>query len=238
MEVTPEIFAWLTSLNILDPFRSLSEDITNNFAIPEKTLNLLFGGKYFDIILKNLQEAYNLFYKVKIDYTYNITQLKPIKEEEEYISNSIKYANWQIIIEILSHFGLSYSEDEINLLVNNDKEQLNKILSKIYALFTQFLKHSKNDNYNDNTNNDSNNNSIKGIKKHVIAKSKNNDEQGKESKFEINNKNLNNLNKMNNNKFKFKEHPLNINELDPYKSYKDCKTPLEFFILSICKIWH
>ena len=34
---------------------------------------------------------------------------------------------------------------------------------------------------------------------------------------------------------KLKEHPLNINELDPFKSYKDCKTALEFYILSICK---
>ena len=131
MEVTPEVFAWLTSLNILDPFKSLAEDTMSNFIIPEKILNLLFGGKYMDIILKNLQEAYNQFYKVKMDYVNNVNQLKPIQEDEKYISNSIKYSNWLIIREILSHFGLSYSEDEINLLFNNDKEELNKIISKI-----------------------------------------------------------------------------------------------------------
>ena len=239
MEVTPEVFAWLTSLNILDPFKSLAEDTMSNFIIPEKTLNLLFGGKYMDIILKNLQEAYNQFYKVKMDYVNNISQLKPIQEDEKYISNSIKYSNWLIIREILSHFGLSYSEDEINLLVNNDKEQLNKIISKIYELFTQFLKHSINDNENTINNiNTVNSNSVKKTKKIILSKS-NKNEQEKESNIELTNNNLNktnNKNKYNNyNNLKFKDHTLNINELDPYKSYKECSTPLEFFILSICK---
>ena len=54
MEVTPEIYAWLTNLNIIDPFKSLSEDSNSNFIIPEKTLNLFFGGKYMDIILNKL----------------------------------------------------------------------------------------------------------------------------------------------------------------------------------------
>ena len=138
MEVTPEIYAWLTSLNIFDPFQSLSDDNDNNFLIPEKTLNLMIGGKYMDIILKNLQDAYNQFYKVKMDYISNITQLKPIQDDQDYISNSIKYSNWKIITEILNHFGLSYSEEDINLLVNNDKEQLIKIITKIYNLYIQY----------------------------------------------------------------------------------------------------
>lgn len=138
MEVTPEIYAWLSSINVIDPLKSLSEDLDNIFVVPENTLKLMFGGKYMDLILKNLQESYNQFYKVNMDYIGNITQLKQIQEDEEYISNSIKYANWQIIVEILNHFGLSYSEDDINLLVNNDKDELKKIITKIYELYTQF----------------------------------------------------------------------------------------------------
>ena len=246
MEVTPEIYAWLSSLNIVDPLKSLSEDIMNIFIIPEKTLNLLFGGKYMDLILKNLQDSYNKFYKVKMNYISNITQLKTIQEDEEYISNSIKYANWEIIVGILKHFGLSYSEEEINLLVNNDKEQLNKIISKIYDLFTQFLKHSSDDDIL-NTNNYTNTNSNKGTKKYIISTANNkNYEQTKESKIEqtdydldkTNKKDINlihNLNKNINTNTKIKEDSLNINELDPYKSYKDCKSVLEYFIISICK---
>ena len=62
------------------------------------------------------------------------------------------------------NFSISYSDEEINLLVNNDKEQSNKILSKINALFNQFLNLSNNVNDIDNKNDDYNN-SIKGIKK-------------------------------------------------------------------------
>ena len=50
MEVTPEMYAWFTSLNIINPFLSLEEDSMNTFIIPEKIVNLLLGGKYMDII--------------------------------------------------------------------------------------------------------------------------------------------------------------------------------------------
>ena len=230
MEVTPEIYAWLSSINVIDPLKSLSEDLDNIFVVPENTLKLMFGGKYMDLILKNLQESYNQFYKVNMDYIGNITQLKQIQEDEEYISNSIKYANWQIIVEILNHFGLSYSEDDINLLVNNDKDELKKIITKIYELYTQFLKHS-----NDDNNININSNVNKDSKKYILSNSNKNFEHTKESKFEtINNNTLNNSIKYNNS-IKMKGDSLNINELDPYKSYNECNSPLEFFIISICK---
>ena len=36
MEVTPEIYAWLTSLNIINPFLSYDDDPMNNFNIFKK----------------------------------------------------------------------------------------------------------------------------------------------------------------------------------------------------------
>ena len=248
MEVTPEIYAWLTSLNIIDPFQSLSEEFNNNFIIPEKTLNLFFGGKYMDIILYKLQDAYNQFYKIKLDYISDISQLKPIDENQEYISNSIKYANWQIITEILAHFGLTFSEEEINLIVNNNKEQLYKIITKIYELLNQLLKHSI-----DSSNNNLNNNNIKlkGTKKHIILSSNQRYQQTKDTKIEtaelnyqtnnksiINNKNNESKNSNNTKIANSKEKAININELDPFKPYKDCNSALEFFIISICKNMH
>lgn len=248
MEVTPEIYAWLTSLNIIDPFKSLSEDFNNNFIIPEKTLNLFFGGKYMDIILNKLQEAYNQFYKIKLDYISTITQLKPIEENQEYISNSIKYANWKIITEILAHFGLKYSEEEVNLLVNNNKEQLLTIITKIYELLTQLMKHSI-DSSSNNINSSSN--TFKGTKKYIISSSNKRYQQTKDSKIETteldyqtNNKNIinnryNESKNSNNTKIaNSKEKAININDIDPFKPYKDCNSALEFFILSICKNMH
>jgi hypothetical protein len=241
MEVTPEIYAWLTSLNIIDPFISLSEDSNNNFIIPEKILNLFFGGKYMDIILNKLQEAYNQFYKIKLDYISDISKLKPIEENQEYISNSIKYANWKIITEILAHFGLTYSEEEINLIVCNNKEQLYKIIEKIYELLNELLKHSI-----DSSSNNINNSSIilKGTKKHIISSSNQRYQQTKDTKNEIvelnyqtNNKNnvnnrYNESKNSNNTKIAIsKEKAININDLDPFKPYKDCIIFLKIIIV-------
>ena len=141
MEVTPEIFAWLTSLNIINPFLSFSQDLENDFQIPEKTVSLLFGGKYIDLMIQSLQEAFNKFYNIDDDYSSNLLKLKHIPEGQEYISNSLKYTNWKIIFEVLSHFGLSFSEDDLSHLINNDIEQLKIVISKIYYTYTKNLQY-------------------------------------------------------------------------------------------------
>ena len=50
MEVTPEMYAWFTSLNIINPFLSGEDDQMNNFVIPEKTINLLLYVADFEIL--------------------------------------------------------------------------------------------------------------------------------------------------------------------------------------------
>ena len=157
MEVTPEMYAWFTSLNIINPFLSVEEDAMNNFIIPEKTINLLLGGKYMDIILKHLQDSYNKFYKVKMDFTSKMKELKEIDEDQDYISNSVKYANWHLVGDTLKEFGLNYSEDDIMRIVNGDKDFMFKVITQIYDLFTQFLKHSNNKNPNKTSNKNTNN---------------------------------------------------------------------------------
>lgn len=151
MEVTPEMYAWFTSLNIINPFLSGEDDQMNNFVIPEKTINLLLGGKYMDIILKHLQDSYNKFYKVKMDFTSKMKELKEIDEDQDYISNSVKYANWHLVGDTLKQFGVNYTEDEIMKVVNGDRDFMFKIIRQIYDLFTQFLKHSNSNNKNNRT---------------------------------------------------------------------------------------
>ena len=140
MEVTPEMYAWLTDLNIINPFSSLKSDVVGNFVVPEKTIQLMLGGKYMDIILTTLQSAYNKFYKLKLNYLTKLSELKEITEDQDYISNSIKYANWHLINEMLNQFGISYSEDQINQLINGDRDFLLKVITQIYYLCNQFLK--------------------------------------------------------------------------------------------------
>ena len=112
MEVTPELYAWLTSMKIIDCVKSLRAS-ENPFEVPQRTLTAMSGGKYIDRILCSLEESYNKFYKLKLNYTANLINLKQINEDDEYISNSVKYYNWNLIAESLSHFGLNYTEEDI-----------------------------------------------------------------------------------------------------------------------------
>ena len=241
MEVTPEMYAWLTDLNIINPFSSLKSDVVGNFVVPEKTIQLMLGGKYFDIILTTLQSAYNKFYKLKLNYLTKLDELKDISVDQDYISNSVKYANWHLINEMLNQFGISYSEDQINQLINGDRDFLLKVITQVYYLCNQFLKDrgGKEDKDKEKNKND--------VKKEEITKRDNNinlkENKDKES---VNDKSMlseldNETNKKTNTKqittgLKNKNNEtVNINSIDPNKHYEDCTSALEFFILSLCK---
>ena len=58
MEVSPEIYAWLSNLDILNPFNTFNNEQPFAFLIPDRIIQQLIGGKYMDIILKNLQDSY------------------------------------------------------------------------------------------------------------------------------------------------------------------------------------
>ena len=142
MKVTPEIYAWLASLNIITPYKSSSEDLEQDFIIPQNKLSSLFFGKYMDIIIQPLQKEYNNFYNKKENYVSKLLNLKNLPENHEKVSpsiiNGIKHDNWKLIFEVLSKLGLRLSEGDIILLMNNDKNQLNEIITKIYNLYIKY----------------------------------------------------------------------------------------------------
>ena len=234
MEIAPEIYAWLTSLNIIDPFKSLQEeDFTRHFSIPKKTLYLFLAGKYFDIILTKLQDAYNKYYKVKMNYIKVIEKMKPVEENQEYISYNIKYANWQIISQILNTFGLSYTEDILTKIVNNYKDEFYKVIKDIYNLLYKLTKGYTNSINNTNTNSNSNtinntnnnitiyskynninNNRTINTKNFILSRSNNNKrhEQTKESKIESNESISNVIYNINNNRSNYM-HNVNNNNI-------------------------
>lgn len=141
MKVTPEIYAWLTNLNVIKPHESISHNFVKDFIVPEKTVSSLFLGKYMDIIIQPLQDEFNKFYDKDENYILNLINLQQIPESKEYISNpaikKIKEENWKIIFDVLFNFGVKFDETEINLLVNNDKNELNKVITKIYKAYTK-----------------------------------------------------------------------------------------------------
>ena len=112
MEVTPEMYAWLSSQKVIDPFKSFESEFaeSDSFKIPLKTLELLSGGKYMDLILKNLQDSYEKLYNLDLNYIENLSKLEKIDENKDYIPNSVKFNNWHIIRDCLTNFGINYKE--------------------------------------------------------------------------------------------------------------------------------
>ena len=234
MEVTPELYAWLTDLNIINPFSSLKSDVIGNFMIPDKTIQLMIGGKYMDVILQALQTAYNKFYKLKLDNLSNLKNLKDIPEDTDYISNSIKYANWHLINEMLNKFGISYTEDQIMQICNGDREYLLKVITQIYYLTNQFLKHTVNE-----TTNKSENKKEKITEKNLEKEKEKTQikQQITDNKSIISGIETDSNIKINVTKpvIKKQKESVNINDIDPNKPYDECSSALEFFILSLCK---
>ena len=247
MEVTPEMYAWLTDLNIINPFSSLKSSVVGSFVIPEKTIQLMIGGKYFDIILTTLQSAYNKFYKLKLNYLTKLSDLKEISEDQEYISNSVKYANWHLINEMLNQFGISYSEEQINQIINGDRDFLLKVITQVYYLCNQFLKdrggkddkNKKSDNNSEKSDDKDGNNNL-NIKINKEKDKEKDKESNLNDKSLITDKDFDNeaVNKKTNIKSEIKNKnndTVNINNIDPNKNFDECTTALEFFILSLCK---
>ena len=186
MKVTPEIFDWFHNLKIITAEEPNFEQYQKNKYIPKNITSQMFLGKYMDMIIQPLQNEYNKFYNKNDNYTINLVNLKELPENQKYkayaINNKIRYENWQIIFEILGHFGLYFTDSEINLLVNNDIDELEQVIKKIYHTYIKF------------------------------------------SNIQTGNKNI-----------KTKLSVLNIDKIDINKNYDDCKTLLEFIILSIAK---
>ena len=147
MEVTPEIYAWLTSLEIIDPFSSSKTE--REFFIPEKTCKLMFNGFYFDIMLKNLQNYYNKFFNKNANYIDNLSLLKPI-ENENYLNEDDKFYNWSILFDMLNNFKLNLDKQNISNLLKEDKKYLNELLNTIYDLTNKFASNNENNEKKDN----------------------------------------------------------------------------------------
>mgnify|MGYP003297929862 CR=1 FL=1 len=65
----------------------LKKQDLEGFFIPQRTCELIIGGKYMDKILKSLEDCYPKFYKLKLDYTSQLSNLRQVNVEDEYIPN-------------------------------------------------------------------------------------------------------------------------------------------------------
>ena len=154
MEVSPEIYAWLSSLNIIEPFDDSDKNGNKGYFIPEKILNSLFNGEYFSAMILSLQDAYNRYYDNRKDCSSKLKELVFKEKNYEKISEKTRINNWNVINEALKIFGIKYSKNDLNKIINENDTMLLKIITNIFNTITQYLKYVKKDT---NTNNDKTN---------------------------------------------------------------------------------
>ena len=127
MEISPEIFAWLSSLNIITP------PFKQAFYLPPKTLELFLRGKHMITLISYLQKAYTNNDQATTSFTTFLSQLKHINDDIDYISPDIKYENWCVINKILKQFDINYSLEQISQLVSGNTQIFSDILNNIYS---------------------------------------------------------------------------------------------------------
>ena len=145
MEVSPEIYAWLSALNIIDPFNETNRNGMNNYFVPESILNSLFNGEYIDLLIYDLQKAYNKYYQIRKDCSQKLKELVFKEKNFDKISEKTKLNNWNVINDALKIFDIKYSKNELNKVISGNSAILLKIISNIFNTIRKYLKYAKKD---------------------------------------------------------------------------------------------
>ena len=129
MEVSPEIYAWLTTLNIIEPFSDVEKNRTNSYYIPENIVEALFEGHYFDAMILNLQEAHNKYFNKRKNCEPKLKELAFKEKKYEKISNKTKLNNWNVINDALQLFDLKFSKNDLNKIMSKNRDMLLKVIN-------------------------------------------------------------------------------------------------------------
>ena len=156
MEISPEIYAWLVSIDILDDsIYDKEKDINNknNFPqypnLPASVANFEFGEngniklsqtvtkqiiigiffpKLFDKFNVLMNELYGNIYQNDETLTHIVDNEQP----------QIKLHNWELILESLkNYYGISFDENFKTLLIAGDMNSFNTLFEKLYSFFCE-----------------------------------------------------------------------------------------------------
>lgn len=144
MEVTPEIYAWLTELNILNAEKTLIMKKEGKIYVDEDITNKFLNGFYIDKILYELEHLYNKFYKIKLTYTKKLDDIKTLQENAKNNKNdrNLRNAIWKIVSQVTENFGIELNEEQIRKISSGDVNALLYLINSIYTLSGELLKRS------------------------------------------------------------------------------------------------
>ena len=156
MEISPEIYAWLVSIDILDDSvydKEKDEYNKTNFPqypnLPASVANFEFGEngnvKLSQTVTKQILIGI-FFPKLFIKFNVLMNQLYGnIYQDDETLSHvvdndqpQIKLHNWELILESLkNYYGITFDEDVKTLLIAGDMNSFNALLEKLYTFYCE-----------------------------------------------------------------------------------------------------
>ena len=144
MEVTPEIYAWLAELKILNAEKTIILKKEGTVLIDEDISNKFFNGFFIERILNDLENTYNKFYKIKLSYTQKLEEIKNIQENSKNnrFDRNKRSDIWKIIGQVTENFGIEINEEQNQKLSNLDISELSTLLNSIYTLSNELTKRS------------------------------------------------------------------------------------------------
>jgi len=134
MEIGPDLFSWLSETCQFKNWKSEKVMSNGNVIIPDKVYERLQDGHHFKYIIKKIEEQYNNCYKMKLNYTTNLINVKKATD------TITREENWKIISETLSNFGIELTERLISDIINDSQEALGNILKTLYTLSSELLR--------------------------------------------------------------------------------------------------
>ena len=156
MELSPEIYAWLVSIDILDDSVYDKEKDINNKAnypqypnLPASIANFEFSdngniklsqtvtkqiliGNFFPKLFSKINVLMNQLYG---NIYQNDETLSQIVDNEQ---PQIKLHNWELILESLkNYYGIAFDENFKTLLIAGDMNSFNTLFDKLYSFFCE-----------------------------------------------------------------------------------------------------
>lgn len=236
MEVTPEIYAWLVNIKIMDQNKSIKMRPDGKIMIPDNIVKIMMEGFLFDRILNNLEEGYNKFYKIKLNYTDRLKDLNLERPEgKDSLPLNLRNSNWSIITDVLTNFGIEISKRKIEKITSGNIHELHELLNTLYSLSCELSRKSLDYSTTLDTSSIAKNKS--NVKSQSITQV--NQSQFKNSNYH-NGMSLNNsIHKSQSiyNTSNINNETIDLNRFDANKDYSNCNSPLEFLIISLCKIF-
>lgn len=131
MEITADIYAWLTSIDIL-PFDTTNFRINENgnVELTQELSNQVKNGCFFKGLFNKINDMLNSLYGNIFKVDEKVQNLDDIND------NAIKLINWNIIVEfIASYYGINLDSDYKTMIIAGDQLTFDDFFEKLYEFY-------------------------------------------------------------------------------------------------------